>query len=144
MLCSSTGASRMFGFIGFRNDADALKALNFFDKTYIQTSKISVTIAKPVGLRCAIYVHLVSPPECERDIQKGDSTIDRPWSKYSKGSSRHPDAVSDVKSGDASEGDSKGPTPRHVQEAQDAKLQVRDRSSLPLICFSYVVFGSCF
>ncbi|KAJ3026347.1 UNVERIFIED_CONTAM: putative RNA-binding protein 19 [Siphonaria sp. JEL0065] len=59
------GNSRRFGFIGFRNEKDAKEALSYFNRTFIDTSKIEVMYAKPVG----------------------DAAIPRPWSKHTEGSS---------------------------------------------------------
>lgn len=61
------GKSRKFGFIGFEDVKDAKQAKHHFDGTYIDTSKISVEYARPLG----------------------DESIPRPWSKYSEGSSKH-------------------------------------------------------
>ncbi|KAJ3287678.1 putative RNA-binding protein 19 [Rhizoclosmatium sp. JEL0117] len=59
------GNSRRFGFIGFKTEKDALDAVNYFNRTFIDTSRIEVVFAKPVG----------------------DSSIPRPWSKHTEGSS---------------------------------------------------------
>ncbi len=59
--------SRKFGFVGFRTEEEALEARKFFNNTYLDTSKIQVDYAKP----------------------QDDATIERPWSKYSKGSSAY-------------------------------------------------------
>ena len=61
------GNSRCFGFIGFQNESSARDAVDFFHRTYMDTSRIQVEIAKA----------------------KGSSDIKRPWSQHSKGSSRH-------------------------------------------------------
>ena len=60
-----SGESRRFGFVGFKNEEDAAKALNYFNKSYINTSKVEVGFAKNIG----------------------DPTVPRPWSKYSSKSS---------------------------------------------------------
>ena len=39
--------SRLFGFVGFRSEEEALVALKYFNKTYIDTSKIEIDLAKP-------------------------------------------------------------------------------------------------
>jgi multiple RNA-binding domain-containing protein 1 len=57
--------SRLFGFVGFKSEEEAAAARKFFNKTFLDTSKIEVDFAKP----------------------QNDPTIARPWSKYSKGSS---------------------------------------------------------
>ena len=62
------GRSRKFAFIGYQSPAMATSALNYFNNTYIGSSKISVSYA----------------------IEKGAAQIaERPWSKYSEGSSRY-------------------------------------------------------
>ena len=43
------GMSRKFGFIGYKTEAEAKKALKFFNNTFVDTSKISVELAKPVS-----------------------------------------------------------------------------------------------
>ena len=64
---TSSGESRLFGFVGFRTEKDAQKCLKYFNNTFIDTSKILCEIARP----------------------KGDENLARPWSKYSEGSSAH-------------------------------------------------------
>ncbi|KAJ3067372.1 putative RNA-binding protein 19 [Podochytrium sp. JEL0797] len=59
------GVSRRFGFIGFRTEKDAKDAIAYFNRTFIDTSRIQVEFAKAVG----------------------DSAIPRPWSKHTEGSS---------------------------------------------------------
>ena len=64
--CSS-GKSRHFGFVGYRSDSDAQSAVKHFNKTFINSVRIEVEIAKPYG----------------------DPSIPRPWSRYAKGSSAY-------------------------------------------------------
>lgn len=59
------GRLRGFAFIGFTSNRDAKEAVKYFDRTFLDTSRLQVELAKPVG----------------------DPTLDRPWSKYSRGSS---------------------------------------------------------
>lgn len=59
------GRSRLFAFVGFQTATEARKAVNHFNNTFIDTSRITVEPAKPVG----------------------DESLGRPWSRYSKGSS---------------------------------------------------------
>ncbi|EKE39532.1 RNA recognition motif domain containing protein [Entamoeba nuttalli P19] len=59
------GNSRKFGFIGFENEDQAQTAITKMNGAYIQSSKLQVSLAKAIG----------------------DQTIERPWSKYSVGSS---------------------------------------------------------
>lgn len=67
------GKSRLFGFVGFTEPEEAQAAVKRLHGTYIDTSKIEVQAAHGVG----------------------DESLPRPWSKYSRGSSRfaarHPD-----------------------------------------------------
>ncbi|CAM9512245.1 unnamed protein product, partial [Heterosigma akashiwo] len=66
ILRTKDGESRKIGFIGFKDEKAAATAQKFFNKTFIDTSRIIVEIALP----------------------KGDKHLPRPWSKYSEGSSR--------------------------------------------------------
>eukprot|EP01125_Pyxidicula_operculata_P018401 TRINITY_DN6534_c0_g5_i1.p1 TRINITY_DN6534_c0_g5~~TRINITY_DN6534_c0_g5_i1.p1 ORF type:complete len:926 (-),score=321.38 TRINITY_DN6534_c0_g5_i1:282-3059(-) len=59
------GQTRKFGFVGYKKLQDAKLAQVYFNKSYLDTSKILVEFALPYG----------------------DEKIPRPWSKYSKGSS---------------------------------------------------------
>jgi len=62
-----SGASRMFGFIGYQTPEAAKKAQQFFHKSFLDTSKLDVSFA----------------------IAYGSDALPRPWSKYSKGSSAY-------------------------------------------------------
>lgn len=64
---TADGRSRQFGFVGFKNAEDAQSARHRLNRTYVDSSQVSVEVARPVG----------------------DAHIPRPWSKYSKGSSQH-------------------------------------------------------
>ncbi|MES1916150.1 MAG: hypothetical protein MHM6MM_007998, partial [Cercozoa sp. M6MM] len=61
------GVSRRFGFIGYPSIEAATKARKHFNNTFMDTSKLRVSFALP----------------------KSDARLERPWSKYSKGSSAH-------------------------------------------------------
>lgn len=39
--------SRLFGFVGFKNEQQAAAALKYFNNSYLHTSKLQVDIAKP-------------------------------------------------------------------------------------------------
>lgn len=41
------GASRKFGFIGYKTEDEARKAAKFFHGTFLHTSKLDVAEAKP-------------------------------------------------------------------------------------------------
>ena len=58
------GRSRRFGFIGYRNEEEAQQAVDYFNKTFIDTMRITVELAKAVGAE----------------------DLPRAWSRYSKGS----------------------------------------------------------
>lgn len=62
ILTTKSGKSRMFAFIGFKNEKDALECIKYFNNTYIRTSKIMIEEAKT----------------------QGDQSLSRPWSKHSK------------------------------------------------------------
>ena len=65
-LChTKDGKFRRFGFIGYKTEDQARAALQHFDSSFIDTSKITVDFAKSLG----------------------DESLPRPWSRYSKGSS---------------------------------------------------------
>ena len=61
------GKSRQFGFIGYRSNGEAQDAIKYFNKTFMDTSRIQVELA----------------------IKYHDEPQQRPWSKYSKGSSAY-------------------------------------------------------
>ena len=64
---TKAGKSRQFGFIGLKTEEAAESARQHFARTFIDTSRIFIEDAKPVG----------------------DAALDRPWSKHSKGSSAY-------------------------------------------------------
>lgn len=66
---TADGTSRQMAFVGFKTEAQATKALGYFDKTFIDTSRIEVQYARSVH----------------------SAAIPRPWSKYSVGSSANKD-----------------------------------------------------
>ncbi|KAG0258745.1 hypothetical protein DFQ27_004474 [Actinomortierella ambigua] len=65
LMKNSWGKSRGFGFIGFKDEKDAKAALNYFNNTFIDTSKIVV----------------------EKAIEIGSENLPRAWSQYTSGSS---------------------------------------------------------
>lgn len=67
LVQTKDGRSRKFGFVGFKTDKDAQNAIQYFDKTYFHTCRISV----------------------EEALAIGSDNLSRPWSKYSEGSSRY-------------------------------------------------------
>ena len=65
LIRTRAGASRRFGFVGLVTEAQARRAVEMFDRSFVGSARISVETAKPYG----------------------DESLGRPWSKYSKGSS---------------------------------------------------------
>ncbi|XP_071789462.1 probable RNA-binding protein 19 [Asterias amurensis] len=65
MKYTAAGVFRKFAFVGFRAKESAKKAIEHLNKTFIDSSKIQVELAKNLG----------------------DDSLDRPWSKYSEQSS---------------------------------------------------------
>lgn len=49
---------RRIGFVGFKDAGIAKQAVDYFNKTYIRMSKISVDIARPVSARLLDRLHL--------------------------------------------------------------------------------------
>ncbi|KAF0682855.1 Aste57867_25042 [Aphanomyces stellatus] len=79
------GKSRRFGFVGFKTETQTVSAQKFFDKTFLDTTRINVKVAQP----------------------RESVELDRPWSKYSKGSSRYKekDEAKDVTADDSDDDD---------------------------------------
>ncbi|CAO3674246.1 unnamed protein product [Rhizopus stolonifer] len=67
LVKTAHGASRRFGFIGYKTEATAEAAIQYFNNTYINTSRITV----------------------EKAIAYGSDALPRAWSKYTPGSSAH-------------------------------------------------------
>ena len=61
------GRSRHFGFVGYHSELEAETAVKHFNKTFLNSVRIEVEIAK----------------------RYGDPSIPRPWSRYAKGSSAY-------------------------------------------------------
>ncbi|ELP88366.1 multiple RNA-binding domain containing protein, putative [Entamoeba invadens IP1] len=71
LVRTKEGVSREFAFLGFSTESEAQNAIEKMNNAYILSSKINVSIAKKIG----------------------DKSIERPWSKYSAGSSAHDKAT---------------------------------------------------
>ncbi|KAJ2007756.1 Multiple RNA-binding domain-containing protein 1 [Coemansia thaxteri] len=63
LMYTDGGRFRRFGFVGYRSEEEAVAAQQYFDKSFIDTSRVSVEMAKPFG----------------------DSSLPRAWSVYTKG-----------------------------------------------------------
>lgn len=59
--------SRMFAFVGFKTEEEAILAKKYFHNTFIDTSRINIEYARP----------------------QNDPALPRPWSKHTKGSSQY-------------------------------------------------------
>ena len=67
LMKTRSGTFRRFGFVGFVSEDQAKAAMQHYNNTFINASKITVEVAKPYG----------------------DVALSRPWSKYAKGSSAY-------------------------------------------------------
>ncbi|KAJ2744684.1 Multiple RNA-binding domain-containing protein 1 [Coemansia sp. BCRC 34301] len=63
LMYTDRGQFRRFGFVGYRSEEEAVAAQQYFDNSFIDTSKVSVEMAKPFG----------------------DASLPRAWSVYTKG-----------------------------------------------------------
>ena len=79
---TADGTSRQMAFVGYKTEAMATKALKYFDKTFIDTSRVEVQYARSVH----------------------SAQIPRPWSKYSAGSSANKEKET-IKSGHGGKGE---------------------------------------
>ena len=73
ILKTKSGNSRQFAFIGYRNQEQCQEAQKYFDKTYIQTSKMSVEIAKSINdptLSCAKSRHTQKKLAKEKALER--------------------------------------------------------------------------
>ena len=98
------GVSRRFAFVGFHTHEEALRAINFFDKTFFNTSRLKVEKALPVGdkhLPRAWSRHTAGTTAYNKRHgivkNQNDGTVSRKQKKESKY-----DNESDTKEGDQS------------------------------------------
>lgn len=99
LMRTRDGKSRQFGFIGYRSEAEAQAALKYFDKSFLDSSRILCEIAHKVG----------------------DPNIPRPWSRYSEKTEDKSDK--DANGTDADGPNGKGKEIRNSSENEDPKLQ---------------------
>ncbi|KAJ1911504.1 Multiple RNA-binding domain-containing protein 1 [Mycoemilia scoparia] len=67
ILKNNYGESRRIGFVGYKTPEEAEAAVKYFNRSFIDTSRITVELSKP----------------------KGDPNLPRPWSVYSEGSTKY-------------------------------------------------------
>ena len=68
----SDGTSRRFGFVGFKTEQEAQEALQYFHKTFIDTARIDVSIARAVADEVSLKERRVErETELRRQEEKG-------------------------------------------------------------------------
>lgn len=72
------GASRQFGFVGFRSAEEAADALKYFNRTFMDTSRIAVEVPPPeftaspcLKLQASTYLTALYCPFSAADRRKG-------------------------------------------------------------------------
>ncbi|MED6138465.1 hypothetical protein PIB30_074456, partial [Stylosanthes scabra] len=73
LMRTKDGKSRQFAFIGFRSEHEAQEAIQYFNRSYLDTCRIT----------------------CEEARKRGDADLPRPWSRHS--ASKESKVTSDVK-----------------------------------------------
>ncbi|CAA0824296.1 Unknown protein [Striga hermonthica] len=85
LMRTKEGKSRQFGFVGFRTEHEAKEAIKYFNRTYMDTFRITCEVARKVG----------------------DPDIPRPWSRHSLNKKETFKAEKGVTGSTVSEGKSK-------------------------------------
>lgn len=107
-LChTKDGKFRRFGFIGYKTEDQAKAALQHFNSSFIDTSKITVDFAKSLG----------------------DESLPRPWSRYSEGSSAN-DRLKNKKEKKAEELKDRVSKPKEAKDPSDTHSINRKKSSV--------------
>lgn len=107
-LChTKDGKFRRFGFIGYKTEDQAKAALQHFNSSFIDTSKITVDFAKSLG----------------------DESLPRPWSRYSEGSSAN-DRLKNKKEKKAEELTDRVSKPKEAKDPSDTHSINRKKSSV--------------
>ncbi|KAL5539196.1 hypothetical protein UlMin_045233 [Ulmus minor] len=97
---TTDGKSRQFAFIGFRTEPEAQEAIKYFNKSYLDTSRI----------------------QCEIALKVGDPNIPRPWSRHSQ--KKEDNATKDGKKlADPKEAKGKKKHPGKESDNADPQLQ---------------------
>jgi len=55
VILKQDGTARRFGFVGFKTDEEALKAKEWYDKTFLDSTRLSVEIIDVGVLPCLIH-----------------------------------------------------------------------------------------
>ena len=105
------GTSRRFGFVGFKTEKEAAAARDWFDKTCVDSTRISVAVVEGVSffsflsLSSVLLTFVGGGERCTSTIQ---TAADRPRSveNDSNGSKREDEATSSI----ANEHENNGPT----------------------------------
>jgi RNA recognition motif-containing protein len=67
VIVKQDGAARRFGFVGFKTDEEALKAKEWYDKTFIDSTRVRVEIIDVGALffstRCSLNSIVISLPK---------------------------------------------------------------------------------
>jgi multiple RNA-binding domain-containing protein 1 len=85
------GHFRNFGFIGFKTEQEAKNAIEYFNNTYVNATKICVsdeTLSIACNMVCSMDLFCVRSKVEECKSLK-DASKPRPWSKYAVGSSSY-------------------------------------------------------
>ena len=100
------GRLRHFGFVGYRSEQEAEAAVKHFNKTFLNSVRIEVEIAK----------------------RYGDPSIPRPWSRYAKGSSAYAKLQKDQSQRDG-DGESNPPGVSINKNLKDQQLKCEAQKS---------------
>ncbi|KAI9505196.1 Multiple RNA-binding domain-containing protein 1 [Coemansia spiralis] len=95
LIYNKSGKFRQFGYIGYRSEEEAQTAQRYFNNSFVDTSKVTVEIAKPFG----------------------DASLPRAWSVYTKGTTLYNKAHG-VES--SKENDKKDDNNKHKEKNQSA------------------------
>ncbi|KAF7456849.1 multiple RNA-binding domain-containing protein 1 [Cryptosporidium felis] len=97
---SGVETSRRFGFVGFYSEEDARRVIEYFNGTFIDTSRISLQFAYPPG----------------------SDLLPRPWSKYSVGSSQYNKRNNLGLPNSQSEREAEGPIKEKAEKSNEIKM----------------------
>ena len=99
----SDGHSRQFGFVGFKSAEDAQAALDYFNNSYLDTSRLNIQVSCGVKELCWVNYHqshmyhmfccksseagrrYTAMPVPQFAYQRGAEALPRAWSRYTPG-----------------------------------------------------------